>query len=217
MIKLAVFDLDGTLVDSLTDLALSVNKGLEKAGLPTHPIEKYNKFVGNGREMLIRRAIGDGCTDELFETVLKTFDEEYRLHCNDNTAAYDGCAGMLEALTKNGIATAVLSNKPDEFMGEILGRLYPNHRFLEAWGQKPQYKCKPDKEALHAMLGLHHIPLDGCVYIGDSDVDVLTAKNSGVKMAGVSWGFRGRKELLDTGAPYVADTAAELTEYLLSL
>ena len=79
MIKLAVFDLDGTLVDSLTDLALSVNKGLEKAGLPTHPIEKYNKFVGNGREMLIRRAIGDGCTDELFETVLKTFDEEYRL------------------------------------------------------------------------------------------------------------------------------------------
>ena len=217
MIKLAVFDLDGTLVDSLTDLALSVNKGLEKAGLPTHPIEKYNKFVGNGREMLIRRAIGDGCTDELFETVLKTFDEEYRLHCNDNTAAYDGCAGMLEALTKNGIATAVLSNKPDEFMGEILGRLYPNHRFLEAWGQKPQYKCKPDKEALHAMLGLHHIPLDGCVYIGDSDVDVLTAKNSGVKMAGVSWGFRGRKELLDTGAPFVADTAAELTEYLLSL
>ena len=138
MIKLAVFDLDGTLVDSLTDLALSVNKGLEKAGLPTHPIEKYNKFVGNGREMLIRRAIGDGCTDELFETVLKTFDEEYRLHCNDNTAAYDGCAEMLRRLGENGVYTAVLSNKPDEFVSGILSRLYPGRTFLEAWGQKQQ-------------------------------------------------------------------------------
>ncbi len=202
MIKIAVFDLDGTLVNSLTDLALSVNKGLKAAGLPEHPLSAYNRFVGNGRAKLIERAIGaERLTDALFDAVISVFDREYRLHCNDNTAAYDGCAGMLEALTKNGIATAVLSNKPDEFMGEILGRLYPNHRFLEAWGQKPQYKCKPDKEALHAMLGLHHIPL----------------KNSGVKMAGVSWGFRGRKELLDTGAPFVADTAAELTEYLLSL
>ena len=191
MIKIAVFDLDGTLVNSLTDLALSVNKGLKAAGLPEHPLSAYNRFVGNGRAKLIERAIGaERLTDALFDAVISVFDREYRLHCNDNTAAYDGCAGMLEALTKNGIATAVLSNKPDEFMGEILGRLYPNHRFLEAWGQKPQYKC---------------------------NVDVLTAKNSGVKMAGVSWGFRGRKELLDTGAPFVADTAAELTEYLLSL
>ncbi|MEE3475403.1 MAG: HAD hydrolase-like protein, partial [Ruminococcus sp.] len=120
MIKLAVFDLDGTLVDSLTDLALSVNKGLKKAGLPEHPIEKYNKFVGNGREMLIRRAIGEGCTEELFDSVIGTFDREYRLHCNDNTAAYDGCAEMLERLASGGIYTAVLSNKPDEFVAQIL-------------------------------------------------------------------------------------------------
>ena len=193
MIKLAVFDLDGTLVDSLTDLALSVNKGLKKAGLPEHPIEKYNKFVGNGREMLIRRAIGEGCTEELFDSVIGTFDREYRLHCNDNTAAYDGCAEMLERLASGGIYT------------------------LEAWGQKPQYKCKPDPEALHAMLALHGISPDECVYVGDSDVDVFTAQNSGVKMAGVSWGFRGREELLNAGAPFVADTADELAEYILSL
>jgi phosphoglycolate phosphatase len=124
---------------------------------------------------------------------------------------------MLRTLDENGIATAVLSNKPDEFMDKILGKLYPGHRFLEAWGQKPQYKCKPDREALHAMLSLHGIAPEDCVYIGDSDVDVLTARNAGVKMAGVSWGFRGRKELLDAGAPFVADTAEELTRYLLSL
>ena len=217
MIKLAVFDLDGTLVDSLTDLALSVNKGLKKAGLPEHPIEKYNKFVGNGREMLIRRAIGEGCTEELFDSVIGTFDREYRLHCNDNTAAYDGCAEMLERLASGGIYTAVLSNKPDEFVAQILQRLYPGHTFLEAWGQKPQYKCKPDPEALHAMLALHGISPDECISVGDSDVDVFTAQNSGVKMAGVSWGFRGREELLNAGAPFVADTADELAEYILSL
>ena len=108
MIKIAVFDLDGTLVNSLTDLALSVNKGLKAAGLPEHPLSAYNRFVGNGRAKLIERAIGaERLTDALFDAVISVFDREYRLHCNDNTAAYDGCAGMLEALTKNGIATAV--------------------------------------------------------------------------------------------------------------
>ena len=106
MIKIAVFDLDGTLVNSLTDLALSVNKGLKAAGLPEHPLSAYNRFVGNGRAKLIERAIGaERLTDALFDAVISVFDREYRLHCNDNTAAYDGCAGMLEALTKNGIAT----------------------------------------------------------------------------------------------------------------
>ena len=149
--------------------------------------------------------------------MIGTFDREYRLHCNDNTAAYDGCAEMLERLASGGIYTAVLSNKPDEFVAQILQRLYPCHTFLEAWGQKPQYKCKPDPEALHAMLALHGISPDECVYVGDSDVDVFTAQNSGVKMAGVSWGFRGREELLNAGAPFVADTADELAEYILSL
>ena len=124
MIKIAVFDLDGTLVNSLTDLALSVNKGLKAAGLPEHPLSAYNRFVGNGRAKLIERAIGrERLTDALFDEVIAVFDREYRLHCNDNTAAYDGCAEMLAALSRNGIATAVLSNKPDEFMGEILGKL----------------------------------------------------------------------------------------------
>ena len=218
MIKIAVFDLDGTLVNSLTDLALNVNKGLKKADLPEHPIEKYKKFVGNGRERMIKRAMGDHADDEnKFELVRDTFDSEYKIHCNDNTSVYDGCAQMLAALNDNGIKTAVLSNKPDEFVDRILQKLYPEHRFTEAWGQKPQYKCKPDKESLHAMLALHGIKPYECVYIGDSDVDVFTAKNSDVKMAGVSWGFRGKDELISAGAPFVADTAEQLTEYILSL
>jgi phosphoglycolate phosphatase len=124
---------------------------------------------------------------------------------------------MLDELAKAGIKTAVLSNKPDEFVDRILKKLYPSHKFTEAWGQKPQYKCKPDRESLHAMLALHSIKPEECVYIGDSDVDVFTVKNSEVKMAGVSWGFRGKDELVSAGAPFVADTAEELTEYILSL
>lgn len=218
MIKIAVFDLDGTLVDSLTDLALNVNKGLKKAGLPVHPVESYKRFVGNGRETLIKRAMGDFADDaEKAKTVRETFDAEYKIHCNDNTAAYPGCDKMLAQLSAAGIKTAVLSNKPDEFVDRILKKLYPDHSFTEAWGQKPEYKCKPDKEALHAMLSIYSIARDECVYIGDSDVDVFTAQNAGVKLVGVSWGFRGKAELISAGAPFVADTAAELTDYILSL
>lgn len=215
---MAVFDLDGTLVDSLTDLAISVNKGLKAVGLPQHPVESYKRFVGNGRAMLVKRAMGEAAKGEmLFNSVTEVFNAEYTAHCNDNTAVYKGCAEMLQTLSGKGILTAVLSNKPDEFVGRILNNLYPTHRFMEAWGQRTQYKCKPDGEALHAILSKHGVLPEQCVYIGDSDVDVLTALNAGVKMVGVSWGFRGRDELLAAGAPFVADTAEMLADYILSL
>ena len=218
MIKMAVFDLDGTLVNSLTDLALSVNAALRAEGLPEHPIERYKHFVGNGRDMLVRRAMGAKAEDiELFNSVMEIYNREYKLHCNDNTTAYDGCADLLRGLSERGIMTAVLSNKPDEFVEAILGKLYPEHRFDEAWGQKPQYPCKPDGAALNAILRMHGVEPQECVYIGDSNVDVYTAQNAGVKIAGVSWGFRGEEELLAAGAPFVADTAQELLEYILSL
>lgn len=217
MIKIAVFDLDGTLVNSLMDLAQSVNKGLKAAGLEKRPIENFNHYVGDGREVMIKRAMGSYADDEKKLGIVRdTFNSEYKIHCNDNTCAYDGCAKLLKSLDDNGIKTAVLSNKPDEFVGRILSKVYPEHSFTEAWGKKPEYKIKPDGEALLAMLQKHGITKDECIYIGDSDVDVYTAQNSGVKMAGVEWGFRGREELLSTGAPFVAASADELLEYILS-
>lgn len=217
MIKIAVFDLDGTLVNSLTDLAQSVNKGLVKAGLEEKPLENFNRYVGNGREIMIKRAMGSFAEDEeKLDVVREVFNSEYKIHCNDNTLAYDGCAEMLKMLDEKGIKTAVLSNKPDEFVGRILKKVYPEHNFAEAWGKKPEYKIKPDGEALLAILDRHKISMDECIYIGDSDVDVYTAQNSGVKMAGVEWGFRGREELLRTGAPFVASTPKELFDYIIS-
>lgn len=216
MYKFVVFDLDGTLVNSLTDLALNVNKGLAVAGLEEQPIEKYNLFVGNGRDVMVKKAMGESSDDSrLFDVVRETFNSEYAKHCNDNTEEYDGCSYLLEKLCENGIKTAVLSNKPDEFVAKILKKVFPDHTFAEAWGQKPEYKRKPDGEALLAMLDIHGIKREECLYVGDSDVDVFTAKNAGVDMAGVEWGFRGRQELLNAGAGFVAENAEELLKYIL--
>lgn len=215
MFKIAVFDLDGTLADSLTDLAICVNLGLAAAGLPEKPVKNFKTYVGNGRAKLIWRAM-DGVKDEqLFDVVEKTFNEEYALRCTDNTTAYNGCAKLLEGLKSRGIMTAVLSNKPDEFVERILRKLYPSHSFAAAWGKKPEFKPKPDGEALNALLKLCKVyDRSECIYIGDSDVDVFTAQNAGVAMAGVEWGFRGKNELISAGAPFVAASADELFEYI---
>lgn len=211
MYKIVVFDLDGTLVNSLLDLGNSVNKGLARAGLAEHPVEAYRLFVGDGREKLIERAMGEAYSDEARrETVRNVFDREYSLHSNDNTCGYPGCAELLEKLAEAGILTAVLSNKPHEFVPEILKKVYPKHTFTEAWGQKPRYKRKPDGDALLAVLEKHGVSLEDCLYIGDSNVDVFTARNAGVDMLGVDWGFRGREELLSSGAPRVVSDPEEI-------
>ena len=213
--KILIFDLDGTLVDSLTDLANATNKGLEAVGLATHPISAYKKFVGNGRDMLIKRAMGDKSDDlDLYKKVESVFDREYKIHSNDNTAPYEGCAEMLNKLANANIKTAVLSNKPDEFVAEILKKVYPNHEFSVAWGNKAEYPKKPDGTSLNAILKELSLNREDCLYIGDSDVDVFTADNAGVDMLGVEWGFRGREELLSAGAKVVVKTAEEILEYI---
>lgn len=141
MIKIAVFDLDGTLVNSLTDIAQSVNKGLIKAGLEEKPFENFNRYVGDGREVMIKRAMGSFAEDEeKFSIAWETFNSEYKIHCNDNTCAYDGCAEMLKNLDEKGIKTAVLSNKPDEFVGRILKRFIPSIVLLKLGVKSPSIK-----------------------------------------------------------------------------
>lgn len=213
--KILVFDLDGTLVDSLTDLANAVNKGLEKAGLPIHNYSAYKQFVGNGRDVLVDKAMGDKADNHKLKSVVRdVFDREYSVHCNDNTTYYDGCPQLLKILEKNGIFTAVLSNKPDEFVGDIVKKVYPNHTFTAVWGKKPELPRKPDGTSLKIMLEKLGLELSDCLYIGDSDVDVFTAKNAGVDMIGVEWGFRGKEELLSAGADLVVKTADEIMEYI---
>lgn len=214
---MAVFDLDGTLVNSLFDLAESVNKALVSAGLEPKPIKNYNKYIGKGRDFLITSAMGEYSKDEdLFKLVRNIFSEEYARHCCDNTTAYECCSEMLKVLEKNGIKTAVLSNKPDEFIEKVLSKTYPEHKFAEAWGQRSEYKRKPSGEALLAILKAHNINKNECIYVGDSYIDVLTALDAGVQMAGVSWGFGDTTELIQAGAGYIAETAEELIKHIFA-
>lgn len=217
MYKIVVFDLDGTLVNSIQDLAESVNKGLEKCGLPVHSLEEYRFFVGNGREVLLKKAMGEEnySKPEMAAVVRDTFDEEYAAHSLDNTKPYEGCCELLSRLDELGIKTAVLSNKPDEFVNRLVSVLFPNHSFAAAWGQKKEYKRKPSGEGLCAMLESLGIEKSQCFYVGDSDVDVFTAQNAGVDMCGAEWGFRDKEELKAAGAKYTCKSPIELLDFLV--
>ena len=214
MYKAVVFDLDGTLANTLYDLAEATNEGLKKAGLPTHSVDEYKYFVGSGRDKLVKRAIGDNYNEKNAQIVRDTFDSFYAVHCNDNVSAYKGCADMLRELDRLGIKTGVLSNKPDEFVAQILANVYPNHKFTAAWGKRAEYPTKPDPSALLALLKEIGVKPSDCLYIGDSDVDVYTAQNAGVDMIGVEWGFRGREELTQAGAKLVVKSASQILEFI---
>lgn len=216
MYKAVIFDLDGTLVNSLYDLAASMNKALIAYGLPAHPDERYKKFVGSGRDILIERAVGkEKLTPQLKKDLVTFFDKDYALHCMDQTRPYDGISELLDSLYTAGVMTAVLSNKPDQFVKEMMGRLFPGFSFTLAWGKKPEYKAKPDPSALFAMLNEMNMQKKDCLYVGDSDVDVYTAQNAGLPFCGVEWGFRGREELIGAGAQAAVKTARELLWFIM--
>ena len=211
MYKLIAFDLDGTVADTLMDLAASVNHALSERGLPTWPPEDYKHFVGNGVDNLMKRALADNYTPELAAAVKEGFSSYYAGHCLDYTREYDGIADLLARLSSDGLMTAVISNKPDAFVPMILGELYPDHKFTYISGQREGVPRKPSPESLIGLLSeLGASPADA-LYVGDSDVDVRYAHAAGVKVCGVSWGFRGAEELREAGADYIASDIGELT------
>lgn len=214
MLKLIAFDLDGTLADTLADLAHAVNYALEQQGLPVYPVDDYRHFVGNGVDKLMRDTMGAAYTPEGAERMKADFYAYYADHCKDDTAAYDGMAELLQSLSDDGVLTAVISNKPDCFVPEILREVYPNHRFAYAWGQQEGVARKPDPEALNRLIALCGAEKDEVLYVGDSDVDVRFGHNAGVRVCGVSWGFRGAGELTGAGADVIVNSAVELYDVI---
>ena len=210
MIKLVAFDLDGTLADTLADLAASVNHALTALGLPTYPADDYRFFVGNGIDNLVRTVLADHYTPERAAAVKADFTAYYAGHSMDYTTDYPGLSERLARLSDEGYMTAVISNKPDAFVPAILHTLYPDHHFSYMSGQQPDIPRKPAPDALLRLLDTLGVSADETLYVGDSDVDVRFAHNAGVKVCGVSWGFRGRGELSAAGADAIADTADEL-------
>ncbi|MCQ4022685.1 MULTISPECIES: HAD family hydrolase [unclassified Ruminococcus] len=217
MYKCVVFDLDGTLVNSLYDLADSVNKALEAYGLPSHPYDAYKYFVGNGRAKLIERAMGEASKDDkLYSLVTKTYDDYYLVHCLDKTEPYDGIVDMLSRLQQNGVKINVLSNKPDEFVKNMLDKLFSGIKFDVAWGKMADFPTKPDPSSVLALINELSVSKSECIYVGDSNVDVITARNAGLDFCGVLWGFRTKEELENEGAKITVSSADELCRVILN-
>ena len=216
MVKAVVFDLDGTLLDTLEDLANACNYALKSCGFKEHNVKDYTRFVGNGRYKLIERIIPDKHKEdkEVIDKVLRLFDEYYEEHMVDMTKPYDGIMKMIEELKEKNIKIAVVSNKPHEFAGEVVRR-YFGDAFEITYGQRPNHPTKPDPKTIYEVMELLNVEKNECIYVGDSDVDVNTAKNAGVKSVGVSWGFRGEGELREAGADYIIKNPIELMELLI--
>ncbi len=213
MTKLCIFDLDGTLVNSLHDLAGAMNHALRLNGFTPHDPEKYRFFVGNGISTLADKAMiipKGSATPEQKASVLSDFQAYYNEHCMDETRPYNGISELLTELDRRKIKYSIMSNKPDSFSKIIAEALFPNNKFASIWGKRDGYERKPSPQAVLALIDELGFGTDECLYIGDSDVDVLTAKNAHLKFCGVSWGFRPIEELKSAGADFIADTAEEI-------
>ena len=210
-----ISDLDGTLLDTLQDLADSVNAALGRLGLPGHELEAYKYFVGDGRRMMALRALPEDRRDEAtLERLSVLITEEYFFGWTSKTRPYEGIPELLDALTSRGIRMAVLSNKPHEYTYPMVGELLSRWSFEVVAGESPEFPKKPDPTGARRILSVMNIKPEECLYIGDSGVDMQTATRAGLFPVGVLWGFRTAEELLENGAKLLVEKPADILALL---
>lgn len=209
---LYIFDMDGTILNTLEDLTDSVNYALKRAGFPVHSIENVRRFVGNGIKKLIERAVPSGTTPEQIEAVYKDFREFYTIHCADKTIPYDGILELLQTLHENGCKTAVVSNKAD-FAVQELCKQYFDELFDYAIGEKKELNKKPAPDAVNLILQELQVDKSRAVYIGDSEVDLATARNAKLPCIAVNWGFRDEELLIENGANIIVSNPDEIMNF----
>lgn len=213
--ELVIFDLDGTLVDSLDDLADSMNAVLSSFGFPTYPREPYRRFVGDGIVKLVRRALPPERLDEEFVgECAGLMRQEYARRQLDRTVPYPGVPELLEALCTRGLRTAVLSNKPDSATHSIVEALLAPHHFDVVRGARPELPLKPDPSAALDIAASLSVRPEESLYIGDTDTDMRTGRLAGMLTVGVTWGFRDQEELRESGAQHTIHHPLELLDIL---
>ena len=206
-----IFDLDGTLLDTLGDLAASVNYALRTHGMPEHTIDDVRRFVGNGVRKLMERAIPDGASNPDFEAAFATFRQHYMAHSLDTTKPYDGIPETLEALKAKGCHLAVVRNKMMAATQELCRHFFPDTIEVAIGENEAEgIRKKPAPDTVIAALRQLGVGQEGAVYVGDSDVDIETARNSGLPCISVLWGFRDRDFLLQHGAKTFISNPSEL-------
>lgn len=212
MYKVCIFDLDGTLTDTLESITYSVNKTLDKLGLANITMEQCRQFVGDGARVLMERtlqAVGDTNLERI-ESAMEVYGSVFGENCTYHVIAYEGIMDMLKELEEREIKLAILSNKPHQQSIDVVARIFGKHRFSCVNGQRKGIEKKPDPAGVFHIMESLQVTKEECLYIGDSEVDVETARRAGVTSIGVSWGFRGREVLQNVGADYIIDKPCEL-------
>ena len=215
MIKLVIFDLDGTLLDTIEDLANSTNYALQQQGYATHPVEAYRFFVGNGVNKLLERALPEGHRSPEDVAMLRVeFIRHYNVHSEDSTKPYPGISELVAKLYADGYQLGVASNKVHHATVELVQRFFPEVTFTAVFGQRDGSPVKPNPGILEEIVQMAGVSKDEVMYVGDSGVDAATASNAAVPFTGVLWGFRPRKELEEVGATQFAASADELYQLI---
>lgn len=213
MKQLVIFDLDGTLLNTIQDLGNAANYALAKEGFPTHHISAYPHFVGNGISKLIERTLPvDNRDAETIQRIRSIFMEYYDEHCTDCTTPYPGIPELLEDLNTNGIAMAVATNKYQSAANKIVNHYFPDIPWTEICGQREGFPTKPDPSIIFSILANHPTPKAGVLYVGDSAVDIETGRRACVDTIGVSWGFRPVSELVKAYAPVIVDRPSAILD-----
>ena len=213
--RLAIFDLDGTLLDTIGDLAVACNTVLALRGLPQHSYAEYCGFVGNGIMRLVERALPEPLrTPENVALARADFVRYYTEHIDTYTRPYEGIPALLAELTRRGVQLAVASNKFQAGTEKLVARFFPDIRFAAVLGQREGIPLKPDPAVAEEILTLTGVARDEALFVGDSGIDILTAQAAGIRSAGVAWGFRARAELEEAGADHIVERAEELLAIL---
>lgn len=211
-----IFDMDGTVLNTLEDLTVSVNYVLSQFDMPDHPEEEYRKFFGNGIKYALKCAVPEGTPEETIEKMLPIFRDHYNEHCLDRTKPYDGITDLMSRLKAKGYKMAIVSNKIDSAVKELNDRFFSEYVDV-AIGEKPGIKRKPAPDTVLAALDELGSQKEDAIYIGDSEVDYQTALNSDIPCISVLWGFRDKDFLISKGAAVFAETPEEVYDILESV
>lgn len=217
MIKAVIFDLDGTLSDSLESMAIAGNKVLKDLGLEAMPVENYRYYCGDGAAMLVKRALHDaGDKDgQLFDKAYQMYQEIFRVDCTFQVKVFDGIRNMLVLLKEQGVKLAVLSNKPHERTLDVVTKLFAPDDFDFVLGLKEGAKAKPDPDGALEIADFFGVKPEECAFVGDTNVDMKTGSNAGMLRIGVLWGFRTREELEENGADEIVQNPVQIVEKVM--
>lgn len=217
MYKLAIFDMDGTILDSLEDIVLCCNRALEDFGFPSHPREAYHYFIGNGARTLVQRSMPkEKQFDEaLLDAVHARYTAYYKDHGNDHTCPYPGIVDILTKLKENGVRLGVVSNKPNAPTNELAELHFPG-LFDLVFGERNGVPIKPAPNAIYEMMEHLDVTAGETIYFGDSGVDMETGVNAGLYTVGVLWGFRPKNELEENGANCTIDKVEQIADLILN-